>query len=106
MTRDDDTTERLRREITRAIVLGTGTREQVAMPFANAVVAYLQEQFAGRQFYVPSRPRQYDVLQIQAALARGTSRKQVCAEFNISRRTLARLVPEEPARKRRRRGGC
>ena len=93
MKRDGDPTERLRREITRAIVLQTGTREQIAMSYAEAVVAYLQQEYAGRQVYIPARPRQYDVLQIEAALRQGMTSNAVCREFGLSLRTLYKMFP-------------
>jgi hypothetical protein len=93
MSREADRTEALRREITRAIVLQTGTREQVALPFADAVLAYLQSEYAGQRLYVPAPARQHDLLQISAALVNGASPWRVCRDFGLSRRTLNRLFP-------------
>ena len=84
----------LLREITSAIVLKTGTREQIAMEYAAAVMDCLQERKAANgSVYVGSAPRQVDVLQIRAALERGDSVAKVCREFALGRRTLYRLFP-------------
>lgn len=91
MARDTDLTERLRRDIVRAIVDDTGMGEQMALPVANSVLAYLQAEYPGQRMYVPAPPKQYDVLQIDAALRAGTPPKRVCEQHGISMRTLHRL---------------
>ena len=93
MSREADRTEALRRELVRAIVHETGMREVIAVPIANSLLAYLQREYAGQPLYIPAPARQYDVLQIEAALRRGQTVSQVCREFGISRRTLGRLFP-------------
>lgn len=85
----------LRRIAVRAIVDQTGLREEHALTYADAVIGVLQAEYGGGQLYVPAPPRQYDVLQIRAALERGVTRKQICAQFHISRRTLDRMFPPE-----------
>ena len=93
MSRDTDLTERLRRDIVRAIVSGTGMREQMALPVANSVLAWLQAEHPGQRVYVPAPQRQYDVLHMDASLRAGVPPKQVCAEHAVSMRTLHRLFP-------------
>ncbi|WP_143703964.1 MULTISPECIES: hypothetical protein [Luteimonas] len=91
--RDNDLTERMRRDILRAIIDGTGVQEQVALPFANSVLAWLQAEHPGQRFYVPAPTRQYDLLQIDAALRAGEAPRAVCRQHRISARTLQRLFP-------------
>lgn len=84
----------LLREITSAIVLKTGTREQIAMEYAAAVMDCLQERKAANgNVYVGAAPRQIDVLQIRAALERGDSIAKTCRVFGVSRAKLYRLFP-------------
>ncbi len=93
MSKDTDRTEALRAQLVRAVVDGTGLSEQLAMPYANSVLAYLQTEYPGQQLYIPATPRQYDVLQILAALERGKSITRVCREFGLSRSMLYKLFP-------------
>ncbi len=94
MKRDCDPYTDLLREITSAIVLNTGTREQIAMQYAAAVMTCLQDRKAANgNVYVGAPPRQFDVMQIRAALERGDSVAVVCRSFGIGRRTLYRLFP-------------
>lgn len=93
MSRDSDLTERMRRDIVRAIIDGTGIQEQAALPFANSVLAWLQSEHPGQRVYVPAPQRQYDLLQIDAALRAGADPKEVCRDHSISARTLQRLFP-------------
>jgi len=93
MSRDSDLTERLRRDIVRAIVDDTGMGEQMALPVANSVLAFLQSEYPGQRMYVPARPKQYDVLEIDAALRAGEVPKRVCERFGVSMRTLRRMFP-------------
>lgn len=93
MSKDNDRTEALRAELVRAIVEGTGVSEQMAMPFANSALCYLQRNYPGERLYIPAPTRQYDVLQIQAALQRGESVTRVCREHGISRSKLYQLFP-------------
>lgn len=92
--READPYTDLLRELTSAIVLKTGTREQIAMQYAAAVMDCLQERKAANgSVYVGAAPRQFDVLQIRAALERGESISRVCRSFGVSRATLYRLFP-------------
>lgn len=91
--RDIDKTEALRSELVRGIVDQLGVPESLAMPYANGLLAYLQREYAGQQLYIPAAPRQYDVLQISAALGRGVSVARVCREFGVSRSMLYKLFP-------------
>lgn len=94
MKRARDPYTDLRREITSAIVLKTGTREQIAMQYADAVMDCLQERKAANgSVYVGAPPRQHDVLQITAALEAGRTPREVCREFGLGRRTLTRMFP-------------
>ena len=93
MTRDIDRTEALRSELVRAIVEEAGVPESMAMPYANSVLAYLQRNYPGQKLYVPAAARHYDVLQIQAALERGTSISTVCRDHAVSRSMLYKLFP-------------
>ena len=93
MSGDSDRTEALRRELVGAIVEGTGMREVMAVPLANTLLAYLQREYAGERLYIPAPSRQYDVLQIVAALEAGMTITKVCREHSMSRTTLYRLFP-------------
>jgi hypothetical protein len=93
VSRDTDRTEALRRQFIRAIVEDTGVSETMAMPFANSIVAHLQREYASEKLYIPGPTRQYDVLQIRAALERGDSEARVRREHSISRSALYRLFP-------------
>lgn len=93
MSKDTDRTEALRAELVRAVVDGTGLSEKLAMPYANSVLAYLQREFPGERVYIPAPQRQYDLLQIAAALERGESIARVCSTHGISRASLYRLFP-------------
>jgi hypothetical protein len=70
-----------------------GLREVMALPIANSLVAYLQRQYPGERLYIPAPPRQYDLLQIEAALRAGVSIGRVCREHGMSRSTLYKLFP-------------
>ena len=86
--------DELRRKITRAIVLDTGTGEQIAMHYADAVMRCLDEERAANgTIYVPAPERRHDVLQIRAALLRGESPRRVQRTFGISRTKLFELFP-------------
>lgn len=88
------TRDELRRKITRGIVLETGTREQIAMEYVDAVMRVLdQERAANGTVYVPSPPRQYDELQIRAAFERGDSRRKVMRDYGVGRTKLHEMFP-------------
>lgn len=94
MSERADPYQDLLRDIIRAIVLDTGTREQIATQYAQAVMTCLQRRKAANGLvYVGSPPRQYDVLQIRAALERGDGVRQVCRRYSISRSKLHQLFP-------------
>lgn len=94
MSRDTDRIEALRVELVRALVAEAGMREVVALPIADSLLAYLQREHGGERLYIPQPCRQYDVLQIEAALKRGWTVARVCREFSISRASLYRLFPD------------
>ena len=84
----------LLREMTRAIVEQTGTREEIARQYADAVMHCLQDRKAANGYvYVGTPQRQYDVLQIRASLDRGDGIRKVCRDFGISRTKLFELFP-------------
>ncbi len=93
MSKDTDRTEALRAELVRGIVEDLGVPEVLAMPYANSILSHLQREYGGQKLYVPSPPRQYDLLQIAAALERGISISRVSREFGMSRTTLYSLFP-------------
>ncbi|MGH8075640.1 MAG: helix-turn-helix domain-containing protein [Lysobacter sp.] len=94
LKRERDPYTDLLRELTSAIVLKTGTREQIAMQYASAAMECLQDRKAANgSVYVGAAPRQYDILQIRAALERGASIGEVCRDFGLARRTLYRMFP-------------
>src|SRR5580765_8328838 len=94
MRRNRESYDELMRKITTALVVKTGSGEQIAQHYARAVMELLQEEKAANgSFYVPSPPQQIDVLQVRAALERGESPKKVCSDNAMSRRTLDRLFP-------------
>ena len=84
----------LRRAITRQIIVDTGVREDIAVQFANAAMAALDNRKAANGYvYVGARRRGYDLLQIRAALERGESIKRVMRDYSISRAKLYELFP-------------
>lgn len=91
---DGDLVEHLRREITRAIVEQTGAHEGIATPYANAVLAFLQSEYAGDRLYIPAPRRRYDVLSIDAELRRGDLVSVVAKRHGLSRRQVRRLCPD------------
>jgi len=94
MSADTDRTAALRRELIRGLVEETGMREVLALPIANSLVAYLQRERPGQSLYIPAAPRQYDLLQIHAALMKdGATIGRVCRQFGLSRSTLYKLFP-------------
>jgi transcriptional regulator GlxA family with amidase domain len=93
MSRDTDRTEALRSELVGAIVEDTGMRETMAMPIANALVAYLQREYAGERLYIPQPARQFDLLQIEASLRSGLTPTAVARDHGTTVRQLHRLFP-------------
>lgn len=94
MTGDDNPREQLRRRITRGIVLQTGTYEQIAMQYTDAVMQVLYDvRGENGNVYVPAPERRYDVLQIRAALERGVPTRKVQCDFGIGRTALFNLFP-------------
>ena len=94
MKRERDPYQDLLRDLTRAIVLKTGTREQIAMQYASAAMECLQDRKAvNGSVYVGAPPRQFDVLQIRAALERGESVAAVCRANGLSRSKLYQMFP-------------
>lgn len=93
MTVEQDPTTQLRQSLVAAISDQTGMRESIAMPFADAVLAYLQREHGGGHLYIPAPQRQYDLMQIRAQLERGESISRVCMEHAMSRTTLYKLFP-------------
>ncbi len=63
------------------------------MMFADAVMAYLQQQHAGSYLYIPKPARQYDVRQLTEALRTGATPQQVASLHHITVRQLHRLFP-------------
>lgn len=91
---DRDPYTDLLRDLTSAIILKTGTREQIAMQYAGAVMECLQTRKAANgSVYVGAAPRQYDVLQLAAAFERGESEAAVRRQFGLSRSKLYALFP-------------
>jgi hypothetical protein len=76
MSRETDRTEALRRELVAGIVQQTGMREVLAVPIATSLLAYLQAQYGGERLYIPQPCRQFDMLQIEAALRAGEHRSR------------------------------
>jgi hypothetical protein len=93
VSKETDRTEALRRELVAAIVVETGMREVLALPLANSLLAYLQREYGGDRLYIPSPPRQYDVLQIDVALREGASPQAVARKFGTTVRQLHRMFP-------------
>jgi len=89
MARRKESAEQIRVRILEAMQSDIGISEQMAQPFVESIMRC----FAGERPYFPAHERSYPVLQIQAALERGTSVKQVIREFDVSRTTLYSLFP-------------
>jgi len=89
MARRKETAEQLRVRILSAMQSDIGISEQMARPFVESIMRC----FAGERPYFPAHERSYPILQIQAALERGVTAKQVLRDFDISRTTLYALFP-------------
>lgn len=93
MSRETDRTEDLRRELVAGIVDQTGMREVLAVPIANSLLAYLQKHRGGERLYIPQPVRQFDMLQIEAALRAGEAPTAVARAHDTTVRQLHRLFP-------------
>ncbi|HEY1141973.1 MAG TPA: hypothetical protein VGE88_17490 [Lysobacter sp.] len=93
MTTDLDRTHALRRDLVAAIIRGTGVSEALAMPYAEAILAWMQDQHAGSRLYIPQPPRRYDVLTIDAELRSGLRPEDVAERHGTTVRQLRRLFP-------------
>ena len=94
MTKPARSRDEMRREITRAIVIQTGTRETIAVEYTDAVMRCLDDlRLENGMVYVPAPERRHDILQIRAALERGDLVTTVQREFGISRTKLFEMFP-------------
>lgn len=93
MSKEVDRTEALRRDILAAITRDTGMREQLALPLADAVLGWLQAEYAGERIYIPQPPRRYDMISIEAELRRGDTPDVVARRHATTERQLRRLFP-------------
>ena len=93
MSKEADRTEKLRGDLVGAIMRGTGVREQLALPMANAVLAWLQQEFPGERMYVPQPERRFDLLAMDAELRRGDPPQSVAKRHETTVRQLHRLFP-------------
>lgn len=93
MADDIDLIEAMRRDLVAHITRGTGLRENLVVPAADAYLAWLQERWGGTNMYIPKLPRRWDLLTIDAELRRGESPKAVAAKHGTSVRQLRRLFP-------------
>jgi hypothetical protein len=93
VSRETDRTEALRRELIAGIVEQTGMREVLALPIASSLLAYLQAQYGGERLYIPQPARQFDLLQIEAALRGGTTPGTVARAHGTTVRQLHRIFP-------------
>jgi hypothetical protein len=93
MSRETDRTEALRRELVAGIVQQTGMREVLAVPIATSLLAYLQAQYGGERLYIPQPCRQFDMLQIEAALRAGEAPHAVARTHGTTVRQLHRMFP-------------
>jgi hypothetical protein len=92
-SKDVDRTEALRRELVGAINQRLGMGEQLALPVADAVIAHLQDLYAGERLYIPQPVRRYNLLAIEAELRRGDPPAVVARRHATSPRNLRRLFP-------------
>ncbi len=65
----------------------------------DAVVAYLVEEYPAQDLYIPASlaTSSYPVMAIRKAMESKESVRAVCRRFRIDRRTLYRLLDQEPA---------
>jgi hypothetical protein len=65
----------------------------------SAVVAYLVEEYPAQDLYIPAslQPASYPVAAIRKAVASNESARAICKRFRIDRRTLYRLLDQEPS---------
>ena len=75
-----------------ALVEETGVPRDQALRYAAPMVGYLQREFGGREVWVPRLRRTYPVAEMRALLERTGSFDKVCNAYNVSRRTLYRLL--------------
>lgn len=64
-----------------------------------AVVAYLVEEYPAQDLYIPASvtPKSYPVDAIRQAVASKESIRTICERFRLSRRTLYRLLDQDPS---------
>lgn len=94
MSRAATARDELRRQLTRAIVIETGTRESIAQAYTDAVLRCLDDMRAENgTVYVGAPERRYDLLQIKEALERGVPADAVMREHGLSRSKLHALFP-------------
>lgn len=91
--RDTDRTEEMRANFVAAMVTELGVSEAIAVPFADAVVVFLQREHAGDRLYVPQPVRRYDMPQMATQLRGGNSARMVARQHRITLRKLHQLFP-------------
>ncbi len=89
MSRRRNSADELRATLTEALLRDVGISERMSAPIIDSVMRCC----AGQQVYFPAMERTYPVGRIAASLQAGRTPKQVCDEFDMSRRQLNRLFP-------------
>lgn len=87
MAKRTESAEELRERILAAMRADIGISERMALPFVESVMRC----FAGERAYFPVEPRKYPIEEIRTALTGGSTPRQVCRKYNISRRQLNRI---------------
>lgn len=84
--------ETFRDELAFAMAQSSGEAYQRLLPYAEAVVRHLQQQYGGDELYIPLPYNVCDEQDVVAAKERGMSIAEICKTFRISRRTYYRRL--------------
>lgn len=60
------------------------------------LVHHLQRTYGGTVLYIPVAGREYPLQAIREAFRRGDSMRSICREYQVDRRTLYRLLGDDP----------
>ena len=88
--------EELAEELAIGAAIRLRTDSDAIRHIVDAVVAYLVEEYPSQDLYIPGGVT-YPVEEIRAAVRAGQSMRAICREYRLDRRTVYRLLDDEPA---------
>jgi hypothetical protein len=93
MSRKNDSAKALLDDLISATKAATGYPEEHVRQFIEPAMSYLLREYGGDR--LPKLEQKgYPVSDILAALSRGTSKREVCKRYRISRTTLFRIITQ------------